>query len=143
MGKRIVDSGKYTQVVCLDEVGAGNACHEYLVIVHNKTVPTVSELEAILDSDKKSIETMPDGSIVVPLGKISFQNGPIQENGTNGIQNEDLIAICIDRLQGFQSGKFACRENANALTKLEEAMMWLRKRTADREARGVEGKTII
>ena len=57
--------------------------------------------------------------------------------------NEDLIAIVIDRMQGFQSGQFKCRENAVALTKLEEALMWLRKRTQDREDRGVEGTSTI
>ena len=70
---------------------------------------------------------------------LSFQDGPIPETGVNGITQEALIAICIDRLQGFQRGAFACRENALALTRLEEAQMWLHKRTRDRMARGVEG----
>lgn len=70
---------------------------------------------------------------------INFQNGPIAESGVNGISNEALLAIVEDRLIGFQSGEYACRENAIALTKLQEAMMWLQKRTRDRVARGVEG----
>lgn len=74
---------------------------------------------------------------------INFQNGVIKENGVNGCQNEDLIAIVIDRLQSFQKGKFNCRENALAITKLEEALMWLNKRTNDRIARGVEGTNIV
>jgi hypothetical protein len=47
--------------------------------------------------------------------------------------------ICIDRLRSFQSGDFKCRENALALTKLEEALHWLNHRTRDRQSRGVEG----
>lgn len=70
---------------------------------------------------------------------VSFQNGPIKENGVNGVTNEALLAIVIDRLQGFQSSQYACRENAIALTKLQEAAMWLESRTKAREARGVEG----
>lgn len=70
---------------------------------------------------------------------IQFQNGGIAEEGVNGISNEALLAIVEDRLIGFQSGQFACRENAIALTKLQEAMMWLQKRTRDRMARDVEG----
>ncbi len=35
--------------------------------------------------------------------------------------------------------KFKCRENAIAITKLEEALQWLQWRTAAREARGIEG----
>jgi hypothetical protein len=42
-------------------------------------------------------------------------------------------------LLGFQSGEYACRENAIALTHIQDAMMWLQKRTRDRMARGVEG----
>ena len=74
---------------------------------------------------------------------INFQKGPIKECGVNGIMNEDLIAIVIDRLQGFQASPFACRENALAITKLEEALHWLRHRTVAREKRGVEGTHVI
>ena len=70
---------------------------------------------------------------------LSFQNGPIKEAGVNGITHEVLLAVLIDRMRSFQDGDYACRENAIALTKLEEALMWLNKRTQGREARGVEG----
>ena len=73
------------------------------------------------------------------LAEIHFQEGPIKECGVNGVCNEDLIAMVITRLEHFQKSEFACRENALAITKLEEAMLWLRKRTMDRESRGVEG----
>ena len=73
------------------------------------------------------------------LTEVQFQKGPIKENGVNGCMNEDLIAMVIDRLEGFQNSPFMCRENALAIQKLEEALLWLRKRTMDREARGVEG----
>lgn len=73
------------------------------------------------------------------LADIHFQEGPIKEFGVNGVMNEDLIAMVIRRLEGFQNSEFRCRENAVAITKLEESLMWLRKRTNDREARGVEG----
>lgn len=70
---------------------------------------------------------------------VRFQDGPIKEVGVNGVTNEALIAIVIDRMRGFQSGQYACRENALALTAFEEGLMWLQKRTRDREMRGVEG----
>ena len=73
------------------------------------------------------------------LGEIHFQNGAIKESGVNGIMNEDLIAMAIRRLECFQNTKFKCRENAMAITKLEEALMWLRKRTNGRENKGIEG----
>lgn len=73
------------------------------------------------------------------LQTIKFQEGAIKEHGVNGVMNEDLIAMVICRLQHFQDSDFSCRENAMAITKLEEALLWLRKRTMGRENRGVEG----
>jgi hypothetical protein len=70
---------------------------------------------------------------------ILFQNGPINEFGVNGITQEALLAIVVDRLRSFQSGPFSCHENAIALTKCEEALMWLQRRTVARIKRGVEG----
>lgn len=72
---------------------------------------------------------------------VLFQNGPIPVNGVNGVTNEVLISILIDRLQSFQRGSNRCKENACAITKLEEARMWLQSRTMDRRRRQVEGTT--
>lgn len=77
------------------------------------------------------------------VGQVHFQEGPIKECGVNGVCNEDLIAMVITRLEHFQKSEFACRENALAITKLEEALLWLRKRTIGREQRGVEGTHTI
>lgn len=120
MSERIVAKVNNTVVICLDEPGQGGACHKYVSFPQN----TVK------------------GEVSPNLLEVNFQNGPIKENGINGCQNEDLLTIVIDRLQGFQSGEFKCRENAIALTKLEESLMWLRKRTQDRIDRGVEGTSV-
>jgi hypothetical protein len=53
-----------------------------------------------------------------------------------------FIAILIDRLN-YLNKKFSCRENSLAITKLEEALMWLNKRTLDRVARNVEGQNRV
>ena len=57
----------------------------------------------------------------------------------DGTTNEEVIKMLMDRLNGLQA-KFPCRENAIATTHLETALLWLEKRTAERTARGVEGK---
>ncbi len=57
---------------------------------------------------------------------------------SDGTTNEEVIAMLIDRLKGLGE-KFPCRQNSIAVTKLEEALMWLEHRTAERKARGVEG----
>lgn len=81
----------------------------------------------------------PDAPVV---GFVSFQDGPVKEHGANGAQNEDIIEMLLDRLHSLnemEDGKYACRENSLAITKLEEALFWLRRRTENRVERGVEG----
>lgn len=68
-----------------------------------------------------------------------FQNGPIKEFGVNGVTQESLLAIIIDRLKSFQSGPFACEANAFALSHCKSALHELQKRTRARIARGIEG----
>lgn len=77
------------------------------------------------------------------ISSIDFQEGPIKEVGINGIHNEDAILMVITRLCAFQETDYACNENEMAIKKLEEALMWLRKRTQDREARNVEGTSNV
>ncbi len=68
-----------------------------------------------------------------------FQQGTVPEAGHNGLTNELLLAVLVHRIK-FLNGKFPCRENSLAITKLEEAKMWLEERTRNRIERGVEGK---
>jgi len=75
----------------------------------------------------------------IPYIRIKFQAGPLQEVGVNGCSIEDVIDVLTARLEGFQNGPFRCRENALAITKLEEAKQWLLYRTSKRQAQGVEG----
>ena len=114
------------EIEVLDNEGAGGANHLYMIRGFNTA-------------------TNPSCPFVERHGKpaehatVLFQNGPIAEKGVNGVTQEALMAIVIDRLRSFQAGPFACRENAVALTHLETAMLWLHKRTLDRMRRGVEG----
>jgi len=77
------------------------------------------------------------------LGTIRFQQGTQKEAGHNGITNEQLIAILIHRLNHLNQAPWNCRENALAITHLEEAGFWLRHRTEKRLARGVEGTSTV
>ena len=115
-----IGSVQFTKVMVLDEPGQGNACHEYRI----ETVSTEDTVPAAI------------------VGQVSFQNGPVKEFGVNGCHQEDLLAIVIDRLESFQAGEFKCRENALALTKIQEAMHWLNHRTSARVGRGVQGTNI-
>ena len=103
------------EVYVLDEPGAGGACHHYQI--RNKATGEV-------------------------IQDIYCQNGPIAENGVNGLTNEALLLICIDRMDGFSKGPFPSRPNAVAKTHTETALLWCDYRTAERRSRNVEGKNV-
>jgi hypothetical protein len=121
-GHKVNPANDRLEIEVMDAPGAGGANHVYRVTGFDAPAPKREEIPAA------------DGS-----ADIIFQDGPIPENGVNGLTQEVLLEICADRLRSFQAGPFACRENALALTKIEEAQMWLQKRTRDRMARNVEG----
>jgi hypothetical protein len=70
--------------------------------------------------------------------KFKLQDGPIKEVGENGCQVDMMVYLATVIIREFNH-RFPCRENSIAITKLEEASMWLKKRKAEREVRGVEG----
>lgn len=72
---------------------------------------------------------------------IPFQNGPVTD-GPNGVTNEALIAVLIDRI-GELNEKFACAENVMAIEALTTALNALDARTLRRQQRGVEGKEVV
>lgn len=117
-------TSKYTKVYCEDvEEQKFNAPHHFKVYNASKLQQVDPEFDLIAE--------------------INFQEGPIKENGVNGVCNEDLIAMVITRLESFQESHYCSRDNAMAIAKLEEALLWLRKRTIGRETRGVEGTSKI
>jgi hypothetical protein len=106
------------EIAATDDVGAGGANHNYYILGPANGPHSTRDYHTL-----------------------HFQNGPISENGVNGITQEALLVIIIDRLRCFQKGAFATRENALALTHCEDALHWLQHRTRDRMRRGVEGRT--
>jgi hypothetical protein len=74
-----------------------------------------------------------------PRQEVSFYK--LNEDGTfeHGTTLEEMLRVSIERLKELNE-RFSCRENAIAITKMQEALMWLNERTRERKARGVEGK---
>ena len=108
--KTIQKREKLNRVYAADEKGVGGANHEYVVVCGGTPV------------------------------EIAFQHGPRKApDSVNGVLDTDLLEIVRDRLIGFQSGEFTTRENAIALTHIEEALLWMNKRVEDRIERGVLG----
>jgi len=56
----------------------------------------------------------------------------------NGTTIEELLRVAIARLNNLNM-RFSCRENSLSITKMEEALMWLNKRTEDRKSHNIEG----
>lgn len=110
---------KLNSIYAVDEKGCGGANHHYKI-----TYSTI-------DFDDRIEKTAAD---------IQFQCGPRKEfDSIHGVIDTDLLEIVRDRLKGFQSGEYACRENACALTHIEEALMWMNRRVEDRIERNVLG----
>jgi hypothetical protein len=106
---------KLNTVIARGEKGNDNAHHEYQVIFGD-------------------VETGVDGIV------ITFQNGARKlPESIHGVLDTDLLEIVRHRLQCFQEGDFKTRENACALTHIEEALMWMNRRVEDRIERGVLG----
>lgn len=114
------------QITVEDQPGAGGANHLYMIRGFD-TGTNASDPFAGRHGESATHAT------------ILFQNGTIPDKGVNGVTQEALLAIVADRLRSFQAGPFACKENACALTHIEEAMHWLQQRTIKRMRRGVEG----
>lgn len=118
---------KLNDVFSVDEKGNGGANHKYDIVYSNK---------AELDKDGELLFVSPSDFITT----IQFQNGARKlDDSIHGILDTDLLEIVRHRLQCFQNGDFATRENAIALTHIEEALMWMNRRVEDRIEREVLG----
>lgn len=86
-------------------------------------------------SEKLGVES---GGATLDAMIIHWQDGIVGEEGQNGAFVEDVIEAARQRIQFFNQGKFRCRENSIAITKLEEALQWLDWRTRSRLLAEVE-----
>lgn len=102
-------------VYAVDEKGNGGANHRYL------------------------ITDFLEGSAITET-VIQMQNGARKlPDSIHGVLDTDLLEIVRHRLQCFQQGLFSTRDNAVALTHIEEALMWMNRRVEDRIERNVLG----
>lgn len=117
------DAANHQLRVSVEDVpGSGGAHHRY----------NISGFDAATNPSCQQAPSPTDLTVL-------FQNGPIKEAGVNGVTHETLLAILIDRMEGFQSGPYASDDNAQALGHMKGALWALQNRTRSRIARGVEG----
>jgi hypothetical protein len=116
------------KITVLDQPGHGGANHVY----------GLSGMDFIRnEAAMNTPDDRPDGEV-----SIIFQCGGIADHGVNGVTQEALLAIVIDRLECFQAGPFASVYNATALEHAKAAQEALLNRTRERMVRGVEGKSV-
>lgn len=107
------------EVYAVDEKGNGGANHRYAIA---------------------KVTEEPSNTPMPIIIEIQLQNGARKdEKSIHGVLDSDLLEIVRHRLQCFQEGDFATRENAIALTHIEEALLWMNKRVEDRIERNVLG----
>ena len=74
---------------------------------------------------------------------VQFQRGPRGEPGsTPGVFEDALLAVLEHRMSCFESGPFACTENATAIEGIRAARQAMADRAAKRQAQGVHGKNV-
>lgn len=124
---RIQKLENLNDVFALDDPGPGGAHHLYEVVKLNTG--------RICEEDD-TFRTRPENMLLT----VQMQEGPRNSpDAIHGVLDTDLLEIVRDRLTAFQAGPYACRENACALTHIEEALLWMNKRAEDRITRGVLG----
>jgi len=104
------------------------------------------ERNKLMAQNRTDRDGNPTGGSVEGVGlRVDWQDGPLGRPPklATGAFVDDVIEAARQRLEFYQKasgGKFACRQNAIAITKLEEAMHWLWARRMERESRGVQGE---
>lgn len=99
-----------------------------------------------------------DGGVSIGFGyTITWQRGPVLEDqdrelesdqtpkkgGRNGAFLIEVLKACRNQLRIYQDGKFACEENAKALSALDACIEYLEMRRDRRKEEGKLGTTQI
>lgn len=99
------------------------------------------EAENLVDGNGR-----PAGGYVKGIGlDIQWQDGPLgapddpDRAEPNGAFVETVIASVLQRIEHYNETQFHCKENDQAIAKLESALEWLNRRTQRRVDAGVEG----
>lgn len=83
------------------------------------------------------------GQTFAPGLTIAWQRGPLVKDGERkepcGCFVETVISAAVDRLQHYQTTKFESEWNRQAIWYLNNALVALQARTAERKEKGVEG----
>lgn len=102
-----VDAFNRSIMVLAEDCGPGGAHTKYLVFLPSEVGGELPEEPTLV---------------------LQFQNGPLAE-GINGLTNEVLLGIVLDRFLGFQSGPGRCNENGYAVDRIMNTLRLLEQRS--------------
>lgn len=108
------------------------------VLVRTGTTPDGKLSKLLIPTYKVAEAQIVDGSGL----EISFCKGDKQNPEVfrqEGVFTESLLQASKEYLESVNVGELSTRETSMAITKIDEALMWLKKRADDRELRGVQG----
>lgn len=103
-------------------------------VVEGEGIKLVKDYFAGFDKDSK-----PSTDLYVQMLRGSKLNEENKQEKYDGVLVEQLLAVCIDHLKSVNVDELASRETSIAITKLEEAGLWLLKRELDRKRANVLG----
>ncbi len=87
----------------------------------------------------RSKDGNPYGGKYMGIGfEINWQTGVVEDGQQNGAFPTDILEAVKSRLAHFQTTKFACEENAQAIANIESAINCLESRLLRRKTAGVE-----
>lgn len=91
--------------------------------------------------EEQNVYTLDNFKSLSDKQEVVFYKKNLDGSEVDGTTLEEMLRVSIARLKDLNN-RFGCRENSIAITKMEEALMWLNKRTQDRIHRGVEGQHV-
>ena len=99
---------------------------------------TIKGANYVLPTFKVTNDGVEDGEGMV----LNFCKGNKEDETAlrqEGVFTESLIQVAKQYLEAVNVGELATRETSMVITKLDEALMWIAKRSEDRKLRGVQG----
>lgn len=98
----------------------------------------LTQFQALVDAlSKEALETTNIELEGKPIITVNWQ--PKAGGEKQGAFIEEVLAVAYAQLKAFND-VFPCRENAIALTNIEQSVLWLAQRKANRQHRDVDGK---
>jgi len=109
----------------IDDHHDGHRLNEKLLIVHDEARYHYTIGDASIENDE-------------PFASITFQSQN-PADGVNGVTDEAVAAILLDRHRAWQKDRLGTKEGARIIELLEELLRLKKQRADDRAERGVLG----